>query len=454
MWAALFILLVAVGGLIAACTAALPLLPATAGSAAAAASAAAQSSAPASGEPHVAPWDGTAGSPASAAGERRVFLAIVANGEQAGAAPSLALAPALAPNVDSPLPTPTISVDALLAALSQTVDSAVALPIEPITVLLPTATPAGGLLGAVNAAAPNAADPDEEAPADAGAEPAATDAAPAEPEPAAEAVPEPTSEPTLEPTAEPAPAAAPSPVAPPPAELASDGQARTLRVPVLMYHYLSEPPADADIYRRDLSVAPDLFAAHLDRLQAEGYTTITPYALAAALQSGAPLPEKPLLISFDDGYRDNYENAFRLLAERGMVATFFVVTDFIDEQRPEYLTWEMVRAMYAGGMAIESHGRNHATLEGRSEDYLIWQVLGSLETIQFELGVRPRFLSYPAGDYDAETMRVLQAAGYWGAFTTEQGATHDSSHPYELQRLRVRGTTSPDDLMRLLNADW
>jgi peptidoglycan/xylan/chitin deacetylase (PgdA/CDA1 family) len=233
-----------------------------------------------------------------------------------------------------------------------------------------------------------------------------------------------------------------------------DGEVRTAQVPVLMYHYVSVPPADADIYRRDLSVAPDLFAAHLDAMLAAGYTTITPYQLLAHLTQGAALPAKPVALTFDDGYRDTYENAFPRLAERGMVAAFFVVTDFIDEQRPEYLTWDMVRAMAAGGMAIESHGRNHVSLENKDSDYLIWQALGSLETIQYELGVRPRFVSYPAGDYDPLTIEVFRSAGYWAGFTTQQGATHRSDDLFQLRRVRVRGTTTADELVRLLGLDW
>jgi peptidoglycan/xylan/chitin deacetylase (PgdA/CDA1 family) len=145
------------------------------------------------------------------------------------------------------------------------------------------------------------------------------------------------------------------------------------------------------------------------------------------LTQGAPLPDKPVIITFDDGYRDNFTSAFPLFQERGMTATFFVVTDFIDEQRPEYLTWDMARAMLAGGMSIESHGRNHVSLEGKDDDYLVWQALGSLETIEYELGVRPRFVSYPAGDYDQNTIDVFRSANYWAGVTTEQGATHTAT---------------------------
>jgi peptidoglycan/xylan/chitin deacetylase (PgdA/CDA1 family) len=233
-----------------------------------------------------------------------------------------------------------------------------------------------------------------------------------------------------------------------------DGVARSLRVPILMYHYLSTPPDDADIYRRDLSVSPELFAAQLDRLLAEGYTAVNLYQVIDALQRGAPLPEKPVVITFDDGYRDNYENAFPLLHARNMPATLFVVTDFIDEQRPDYLTWDMARTMLAAGISIESHSRNHASLADQGDDYLVWQLLGSLETIEYELGVRPRFLSYPAGDYDQRTIDIARSANYWAAATTKQGALLNSDHPFELSRIRVRNTTDPDDLIRLLALDW
>jgi len=233
-----------------------------------------------------------------------------------------------------------------------------------------------------------------------------------------------------------------------------DGIARTLRVPILMYHYLSEPPPDADVYRRDLSVSPTLFAEHLDRMLAEGYVTVNLYQVIDALQRGVPLPDRPVVITFDDGYRDNYENAFPLLRERGMVATIFVITDFIDEQRPAYLTWDMAREMFAEGISIESHGRNHVSLAGKDDDYLVWQALGSLETIEYELGVRPRFISYPAGEYDQRTIEIFQSAHYWAGVTTRQGATLDNQRLFELPRVRVRNTTTADELMRLLSLDW
>jgi peptidoglycan/xylan/chitin deacetylase (PgdA/CDA1 family) len=201
-------------------------------------------------------------------------------------------------------------------------------------------------------------------------------------------------------------------------------------------------------------VSPELFTQHLARIQLEGYTTISLYDLLRHLTQGVALPSRPVILTFDDGYRDNYAYAFPILVQHHMQATFFIVTDFVDEERPEYLTWEMVREMHTAGMSIESHGRNHASLRDREDDYLVWQALGSLETIQFELGVRPHFVAYPAGEYDQRTIDIFRSAHFWAAVTTKQGATHTSDGLFQLRRVRVRGTTTPDELARLLALDW
>ena len=233
-----------------------------------------------------------------------------------------------------------------------------------------------------------------------------------------------------------------------------DGWIRQVQVPILMYHYVSVPPAGSDVYRRDLSVSPELFRSHLQALADAGYTPISMYDLVDHLNQGEPLPEKSVILTFDDGYRDNYENAFPLLKEFGMTGMFFVVSDYMDEGNPLYLSWDMAREMQTAGMFIESHGRNHASLRNRNDDYLIWQALGSAETIEHELGVRPRFITYPFGHYDRNTIRIFESAGFWGGVTVNAGATHSTDNLFQLRRVRVRGTTSAGELVRLLGVDW
>ncbi|PWH14095.1 MAG: hypothetical protein DDG58_13100 [Ardenticatenia bacterium] len=230
-----------------------------------------------------------------------------------------------------------------------------------------------------------------------------------------------------------------------------DGVARTIDVPILMYHYISAPPPDADRYRRDLSLAPEDFEAHLAWLRSQGYQSITLHTLVFHLLAGWPLPEKPIVLTFDDGYRDHYTNAFPLLQKYGYVGTFFLVTRPIDDGDPNYLTWEMVTEMHRAGMSMQPHGYRHFDLKGKPIDFLIYEIVGAKEAIEARTGEIARFFCYPSGSYDRQTIRVLESAGFWAAVTTVPGRHQGTDRLFELERLRVRNTTSVEDLARLLN---
>jgi peptidoglycan/xylan/chitin deacetylase (PgdA/CDA1 family) len=233
-----------------------------------------------------------------------------------------------------------------------------------------------------------------------------------------------------------------------------DGVARAVRVPILMYHYISAPPAGADAYRRDLSVAPAQFESHLDYLQRAGYQAITLDDLLYALAQGRELPPKPIILTFDDGYEDNYLNAFPLLQKHGMVGHFFIISDFVNAGRPGYMTWPQIEEMGTAGQYFGSHSRDHPDLRGKPVDYLVWQALGGKEAIQEHLGYHPRWISYPSGGYDAQVIAVYKSAGYWGGLTTAQGTMHTLDGVFELKRVRVRGSHTAADLGKLLELDW
>jgi peptidoglycan/xylan/chitin deacetylase (PgdA/CDA1 family) len=234
----------------------------------------------------------------------------------------------------------------------------------------------------------------------------------------------------------------------------ADETRRRVRVPILMYHYASQPPPDADQYRLDLSVTPGQLDEQLRWLRDAGYTSVTLDALYDALVAGAPLPPRPVILTFDDGYADAYTHAFPLLERYGFVATFFVVTEWLDHEQPGYLTWEQARIMAAAGMSIQSHSRSHPDLTADCDfDCLVFQILGSVESIEAQIGVRPRFFCYPSGRYDAAVLALLQEVGIVAAVTTHAGTLHVSDRPLELPRVRVRGTTRLPDFAWML-ADW
>ena len=225
----------------------------------------------------------------------------------------------------------------------------------------------------------------------------------------------------------------PTPI-PTPAELPQQAQ-----VPILMYHYVSELPPDADSIRRDLTVLPENFAAQLDYLAAAGYHTITLSDMYHHFAQGYPLPEKPIVLTFDDGYRDAYTVVFPMLLERGMTGTFFVLATPTHYESPDYITWDHMREMSRAGMDIQAHGRDHVDLRNRSNDFLVYQILGIQEAILINVGHLPRFFCYPSGQYDQDVIAVLKSAGYWGAVTTAHGADHTLAGLFEMPRLRIHG---------------
>jgi peptidoglycan/xylan/chitin deacetylase (PgdA/CDA1 family) len=222
-----------------------------------------------------------------------------------------------------------------------------------------------------------------------------------------------------------------------------------------MYHYVSQPPGDADVYRRDLSVTPERFAEQLRYLREAGYTAVTLEDLTYALAQGRALPPKPIILTFDDGYSDNYENAFPILRETGFTGTFFIMTDLVTDGAAGYMTWPQVEEMAAAGQRFGSHGRqDHRSLSGRSVEYLVWTALGSKEAIEEHLGYHPRWVAYPSGEYDDRTIAVFRSAGYWGGLTILQGTEHSLDDIFELSRIRVRGSHTARDLAKLLALDW
>jgi len=224
------------------------------------------------------------------------------------------------------------------------------------------------------------------------------------------------------------------------------------RVPIFMYHYVSELPPNSDTYRRDLTLSPEKFEAQLQYLADEGYHTITLTDIYLHLKQGYPLPEKPVVLTFDDGYRDAYEVVFPLLLDYGFTGTFFVLATPTHFESPDYVTWAQMKEMADAGMEIQSHGRDHVDLRGRSYDYLVYQTVGIQEAIHYHTDRLPRFFCYPAGQYDANVIAVLESSGYWGAVTTEWGRTHTQENFFEMPRLRIRGSDTLESFVDKLES--
>lgn len=222
---------------------------------------------------------------------------------------------------------------------------------------------------------------------------------------------------------------------------------RRVRLPILMYHYVEPWPGVTDVLRQGLTVRPEDFQAQMDYLHEHGYVTVSLYDLIDALALGKPLPERAVVLTFDDGYRTLLDFAVPIMEPYGYTGTVFVITQLMDEGFAQYLTWPQAEALYAQGWKIEPHTKTHADLKGRGRDFQLYQMLGSLQTVEAHLGVTPRFLAYPSGHYDDLTLELAAEMNLWGAVTVEAGRVHTYADRFTLARVRVSGTGGLQDFI-------
>lgn len=202
-------------------------------------------------------------------------------------------------------------------------------------------------------------------------------------------------------------------------------------VPVLNYHQIN------DKQRNALTITVKEFDEQMAYLKEAGYTTITPDQLVDYLQSGKALPENPVLITFDDGYEDNYLNAYPILQKYQFTATIFVVTDFMDTNK-RYLTWEQVKEMRKNGIYFGSHTLSHQFLnQTSSEEETRFQLAKSKEALEWQLREPIGYLAYPGGFYDNKIIRLTKEAGYRGAFTIDLGRGDPSCGAYRINRIPI-----------------
>ncbi len=230
----------------------------------------------------------------------------------------------------------------------------------------------------------------------------------------------------------------------------SDGTMRRIHLPVLMYHYVDELPPDADDIRRGLTISPQLFREHLVYLQQEGFETITFRQAYSALMAGSSLPPKPVILTFDDAYDHHYTFVFPLLQEFNMVGTFYVITAALDNRWAGHMTWDQAAEMANAGMEIAAHTKNHIDLRARSFDTLVYEIIGSIESVTAHTGKRPLAFSYPIGRYDEDTLAVMATINPVIAVTTQAGNRISSDLLLEVPRIRINPDTTVFALSRLL----
>ncbi len=221
-------------------------------------------------------------------------------------------------------------------------------------------------------------------------------------------------------------------------------------VPILMYHYIRPKPGPDDPLGQALSVEPQEFAREMDWLAGHGFTTLTLAEFGEARAGHHPLPLRPVVLTFDDGYRDFYINAWPILLAHHFKATVFVITGVVGS--PQYMTWDMLRELDRSGLVeVAGHSVHHLDLTQLNGSALVSEVTGCAHAIAQELGHPPVSFAYPAGRVNDAVVSAVRAAGFQFAVTTKPGAADASDPPWLLPRVRVRGDTTLDEFAALLS---
>ncbi|AYN43919.1 polysaccharide deacetylase family protein [Streptomyces dangxiongensis] len=224
-------------------------------------------------------------------------------------------------------------------------------------------------------------------------------------------------------------------------------------MPILMYHSVATAPNDAT---RGLSVAPEAFAEQMGLIGDLGLTPVTTADLAAGWRSGRPLPARPVLITFDDGYEGVHRHALPVLARHGFPATVFVSTGWLRGVHdtgcgPDtMLDWPQVRQLVAVGAEIGGHSHTHPQLDQLPDDVLRAELDRCTRIVTDELGAPPVSFAYPYGYSSRRVRQAVHAAGYAQALAVGNALARRRQGPYALRRVTVRRGTGAEEFGRLL----
>ncbi|GHO43404.1 polysaccharide deacetylase family protein [Ktedonospora formicarum] len=227
-----------------------------------------------------------------------------------------------------------------------------------------------------------------------------------------------------------------------------------VKVPILMYHHISDTPTN-DALSKSLTVTTKMFSQQLAYLKAHHAHSITFNQLFDALYYNGPLPTNSVIITFDDGYNDAYNNAYPILRKYGFGGMFYIIAGKVGWKGQAI--WEQIQAMQLGGMQIGSHTVNHVDI---GDTYLNSpanarkELEDSRTILQHHLKIPIQQFCYPSGEpfrhgslaLRQEIIALLTQVGYVGSTTDpgETGITQDSLHPQELLRIRVDGRDALD----------
>ncbi len=230
--------------------------------------------------------------------------------------------------------------------------------------------------------------------------------------------PTPTPTPTPEPTATPVP------------------KGYCLNVPVIFYHHIQPQQMAKDKGQTSISVDNGMFDLQMGYLSSHGYAAITVKQLVDALIGHSGVPAKSIAITFDDGYKDNFENAFPVLQKYHLTANLMLATGLMGG--PDYLSWDQVKQMAGSGLFyFTDHTWSHYSLGKGDPAKIKFEVDTARDQIQQHTGQTVNIFTYPYGTFTPQAISFLQQDGFVGAFSTLPGTLQCDSFLMTLHRTRI-----------------
>ena len=215
-------------------------------------------------------------------------------------------------------------------------------------------------------------------------------------------------------------------------------------IPVLMYHMIGEIPDNPAV------LSEKNFRQQLDLIKREGFHPISLEELHAYMTKKAPVPVKPVVLTFDDGYPDTYSIVMPLMKEYGFKATVFIPSEEVGKR----LTWDQIREMKASGMDIYSHSYNHRRLTewgGRQEQYE--EIMKGQAAMKKELGIDNDMYCYPYGMYDENSFAALEEAGIKIAVTMDPGWANYGENPLAVERIWIGNPVDIDNFRQRITTE-
>lgn len=224
-------------------------------------------------------------------------------------------------------------------------------------------------------------------------------------------------------------------------------------IPILIYHYVEYVQDPKDTIRKSLNIEPAIFEAQVKTLKEANFTFLTPKDIVEISENRARIPEKPVILTFDDGYEDFYTDVYPILKKYNVRAVSYVITGFLDQ--PNYMTSDQLREIASSNLVeIACHTAHHPNLKSMSDIDAEREIRGCFEDLVSEFGITPVSFAYPYGEYREELFPLVKNSGFTNAVTTVDGMKVDKNYLFSIPRVRPGSRIGQELIAYLLREQY